>query len=53
MQGIYSYIPKTVNVISVAAVLLLQHEVCAMLPPFSISEVRVQCSLSDALTLSI
>jgi len=40
MQRVYSYIPKTIKVISVAAVLLLHHEVRTMLPPFSISEVR-------------
>lgn len=41
MQDIYSYISKTINVTSVAAILLLQHEVRAMLSLISISEVRV------------
>ena len=41
MQDIYSYISKIINVTSVAAVLLLQHEVRAMLSPTNISEVRV------------
>jgi hypothetical protein len=39
--GYYSYITKKINVTSVAAFLLLQHEVRAMLSPISFSEVCV------------
>jgi len=47
------YITETINVTSVAAVILLRHEVGAMLSPISFSEVCVKCPISDALTLSI